>query len=220
MLPNFHNLLHIHKPFELHHMHNIKAMFSPLLIPHTLKQYILLLPKMRKTTPTLYYHFPGTKEEEELQNYFRNVSAGSQPQRLPCEFVETNSQAPLLLHLFPWEIKKTITENDLDPQVGLELDPSEAREHLLRHWVDWTDQYQLNNGQTVLFQMVDLDTNTEHLLTFRKWPNGERERYFIHENWIKDFVRRRNLRVGMLVGMYWDIRTKALRFSVLSPAAD
>lgn len=192
-------------------------MFSPpLLIPHiyTLKQSILLLPKMRKT---LYYHFLGTKEEEEHQNALRNVS-GSQPQRLSCEFVEMNSQAPQLRHLFPWEIKKTITENDLDPQVGLELGATEAREHLLKHWVDWTDQYQLNNGQTVLFQMDDLDTDTEHLLTFRKWPNGERERYFIHGNWIRDFVRRRKLRVGMTVGMYWEIRRKALRFSVLSPA--
>lgn len=165
----------------------------------------------------MYYHFLGTKEEEEQQNALRNVS-GSQPQRLSSEVVERNNQAPHLLQLFPWEIKKTITENDPDPQVGLELDASEVREHLLKHWVDWTDQYQLNNGQTVLFQMVDLDTNTEHLLTFRKWPNGERERYFIHENWIRHFVRRRNLRVGMTVGMYWDIRTKALRFSVLSPA--
>ncbi|KAL3507323.1 hypothetical protein ACH5RR_032705 [Cinchona calisaya] len=156
----------------------------------------------------IYYHFLESKEKELENNRLHSLDF-----RLnESEVVEQNNCCPQLLHLFPWEIRKVITPHDLEFHEGLELNARQVNEHLLIHW-DSEMKQSVVNGEQIPIQMLDWDTKTEYQMLFKKWPNCER--YMVHGFPFEELVTGRNLTAGMTIGMYWDIKSKVLRFSIL-----
>ncbi|KAI8024836.1 B3 domain-containing protein [Camellia lanceoleosa] len=166
---------------------------------------------MRKTI--LYHFFPSKAEEEEHKR-----AGSSNPHTTRWEVVETKADPPHLLHIFPWEIKKVLTANDVGHFGSLELSPEQVHNHIFKYWDETTVAKVIEDGEQVPIVVCDWDTRTDHKLILRKWSSDEN--YSIYACWIKEFVARRQLKVGMLIGMYWDIGSSALRFSVLNKVED
>ncbi|XP_027165979.1 B3 domain-containing protein At5g26805-like [Coffea eugenioides] len=160
------------------------------------------------TGKDVYYHFLETKEREDESNRHHNLDF----RLYEFEVVEKNDRSPQLLYLFPWEIIKEITPQDLELQFGIELNAMQVREHLLTHW-NFEDKQRILRGEQVPLLMLDIDTQTEYPLFFKKW--SDRERYMIHGYALLEFVANRNLTVGMTIGMYWHNKSRILRLSIL-----
>nr|CAN61594.1 hypothetical protein VITISV_030556 [Vitis vinifera] len=161
---------------------------------------------MEKTT---FHHFLLTKveEEEEIKRY------GCSPHERRWEIVEKRVEPPKLLQLFPWEINKVLNANDVSSLGALELTPEQVHNHIFKYW-EANMVAKVLNSEQVPIVIIDVDTNTKHSLFFKKWSQDEN--FIIHSSWMNDFVRRRDLQEGMLIGMYWDIRSSSFKFSILN----
>ncbi|KAK9291907.1 hypothetical protein L1049_019858 [Liquidambar formosana] len=128
--------------------------------------------------------------------------------------VEIRADPPHLLEIFPWEIKKVLTNRDVGFFGGLELSQEQVYYHIFKYWDEKMASLVIHRGGHVPIVMRDLDTNTEHELFFKKWTSDEN--YVIHTYWKREFVARRGLKEGMLIGMYWNISSSCFCFSVLN----
>jgi len=106
----------------------------------------------------------------------------------------------------PWKIKKQLQEHDLN--FGLLIPLKMAKPHLLS--VINANDDEIKEGIEV--RIWDVNTRTGHTLLLTKPEKS----YILTRNWIGDFVFRRNLGLGDLVGLCWDPFIKRFRFSVLS----
>lgn len=143
-------------------------------------------------------------------HHFHYLNTKTQPQ----EVVEIRDEPPRLKLLFPWEFTKILTENDVAHFGSLELHPNQAYNHIFKYWDENMVSRVMMNGEQVPIVVWDLDTGTKHNLTLKKWPYAEN--FLIHAGWTRDFVARRGLKVGMMIGMYWDVRSESLRFSLIN----
>ncbi|XP_010268099.1 PREDICTED: B3 domain-containing protein At5g26805-like [Nelumbo nucifera] len=157
---------------------------------------------------TVFNHFLQSKEEEEKEK-----KSGA-PRSLHAEWMVIRDEPPQLLDLYPWEIKKVLTESDVGRFNGLDLDYDHVCDHILPHWDRQVVCSVINRGEQVPIVVRDLDTCTKHNLYLRKWANDTT--FTIHNYWTKEFVERRGLKEGELIGMYWDPRSSSLCFSVLN----
>nr|XP_027118370.1 B3 domain-containing protein At5g26805-like [Coffea arabica] len=155
----------------------------------------------------IFYHFLETKEKEE-----ENRRHGLQLGCSRCKLKEGNNRSPQFLHLFPWKIKKAISAQDLEHQIGLELSAKQVKEHLFIHWKDEA-KGRVINGEGIPIQILDLNTGTEYQVFFTKWPSSDL--YLIVGSWFKDLVVNKNLSSIITIGLYWDKKSKTLRVSVL-----
>ncbi|PIA51034.1 hypothetical protein AQUCO_01100094v1 [Aquilegia coerulea] len=147
-----------------------------------------------------------TKEEEE-----KGVVSGEFPLTpIRTQRVEIRNTPPKLLDLLtPWECEKVMTASDVSHYGAVVL----GREHIQRHWgLDWTA---LNRGTQVAVTIRDVETRTDHNLLLRKTLEDV---FLLHNNWLKDFVFRRNLKEGDTIGMYWNRTSSSICFSVLKRA--
>ncbi|XVF59871.1 hypothetical protein PTKIN_Ptkin07bG0310500 [Pterospermum kingtungense] len=113
----------------------------------------------------------------------------------------------------PWCIKKKLFESDLGNMTRLLLPFQMVESHVLPYWT--ADQRsKIKEGLPVF--VWDCDTNTEHHMVFKQWGSGAN---VLINNWMKDFVKRRELKLGDEVGLYWDTCSSRFNFSVLSRAA-
>ncbi|XP_022774156.1 B3 domain-containing protein At2g33720-like [Durio zibethinus] len=62
----------------------------------------------------------------------------------------------------------------------------------------------------------DCDTKTEHEMVFRQWNKGAN---VLIKNWVMDFVKRRELKLGDEIGLYGDSCSSRFKCSVLNRAA-
>ncbi|WRX09375.1 hypothetical protein QQP08_001862 [Theobroma cacao] len=110
----------------------------------------------------------------------------------------------------PYCIKKTLTGSDLGNMSRLML----AAEYIESYVFPFWNADQLANIKEGLAVSVwDCDTQTEHELVFKQW--NKRANVLI-KNWVKDFVKRRELKLGDEIGLYWDTCNSRFQFSVLN----
>ncbi|MBA0830602.1 hypothetical protein Goarm_015124 [Gossypium armourianum] len=113
----------------------------------------------------------------------------------------------------PWCIKKQLYNSDLGNLSRLILPSELVESHVLPHWN--ADQLaQIQQGLPVF--VWDCDTNTQHYMKFKRWGKGAN---VLIKNWTTDFVKRRNLKLGDEIGLYWDIHNSRFNFSVLNRAS-
>ncbi|KAG7552027.1 hypothetical protein ISN45_Aa06g026440 [Arabidopsis thaliana x Arabidopsis arenosa] len=149
---------------------------------------------------SLFYTFLQTKHQEE--------NADSRDPNYPL-FPQEVEIRPITL--FPWEILKTLT---IDEIIGkLQLPMEQIRDTMLRDASE-------NDISRINFMICradilvkDLDTNTIHQVTL--WKHLNENNFAMHKSWIEEFVKRRRLVDGMVVGMYWDFEATMFCFSVL-----
>ncbi|KAI8004822.1 B3 domain-containing protein [Camellia lanceoleosa] len=60
----------------------------------------------------------------------------------------------------------------------------------------------------------DYDTGSEHELVFKKWHTSKS--FVLVDNWVTRFVRRRELRDGVEIGLFWDASNSRFGFLVLA----
>ncbi|KAG6718027.1 hypothetical protein I3842_04G130400 [Carya illinoinensis] len=116
----------------------------------------------------------------------------------------------------PWKIKKTLTESDLGNMSRLLLKTTWVRHHVLP-FLD-TDIIREVESEGIRINVWDHDFQSAHELVLKKWKTSKS--YVLINMWHKDFVNRRNLKKGDVVGLYWDPSDSMLHFSVLLRRAD
>ncbi|KAL0792425.1 hypothetical protein Bca101_063802 [Brassica carinata] len=146
---------------------------------------------------TMFYTFLGTKHQEENAN---------NDQLLPQE-IEIRPVTRCL-----WDLSKTLSPHEVWNRGKLQLPMEYIQATILRHIPDLISKIQMMIGHFDL-KVKDLDTNTVHTLSF--WKDAYEDNFATRETWFKEFVKRRSLVAGMVVGMYWDFNINMLYFSVL-----
>ncbi|CAA7017167.1 unnamed protein product [Microthlaspi erraticum] len=154
---------------------------------------------------TLFYTFLQTKHQEENAN----SSTYSNHPLLPQE-IEIRPITPV-----PWDIVKTLSIDELWTGGKFQF-PKEQIYAMLRH--ERRGDISLQHACVFIrsindLRVKDLDTNTYHNVTL--WKHPHEDTFSMRESWIEEFVRRRRLVPGMVVGMYWDFNASLLCFSVL-----
>ncbi|KAE8098889.1 hypothetical protein FH972_016920 [Carpinus fangiana] len=115
----------------------------------------------------------------------------------------------LKLGFDPWVIKKTVQTSDVGDLAKLLLPAGLVRQHILPMWDAETIE-KIKDGLGVV--VWDCDTNSEHQMDFKQWKSGS---YVLIKQWTNEFVRRRTLKKGDEVGLYWDKINSRFNFSVL-----
>ncbi|XVE49917.1 hypothetical protein DITRI_Ditri01bG0120200 [Diplodiscus trichospermus] len=114
----------------------------------------------------------------------------------------------------PWCIKKQLTESDLGSMTRLLLAAELVKSHVFPLWnADQLAKIKEKEGLPV--SVYDCDTRTEHNLAFKQWKKTN----VLVNNWVNGFVKRRELKVGDEIGLYWDRSSSRFKFSVLNRAA-
>ncbi|XP_019082518.1 PREDICTED: B3 domain-containing protein At2g33720-like [Camelina sativa] len=126
-----------------------------------------------------------------------------------------NVSTNLTLYTDPWTIKKEMTKTSLGYLNRLFLNGSTVRSDILRY-LSISDQRVLEDGFGLSLEVYDDDTSTMHNVVLMKWPDYPS--YILLNGSHKDFVVRRALKAGDVVGMYWDPYGFKLHFCVLSRA--
>ena len=114
----------------------------------------------------------------------------------------------LKLYHDPWVIKKTLEKSDIGGLSRLLLPKTPVRAQIFGLW----DAESIANGIPVA--VWDFETNSGHELVFKYRPSGSGS-YILQRNWTEDFVKRRNLKKGDQVGLYWDESYSRFNFCVL-----
>ncbi|KAK6237257.1 hypothetical protein QUC31_002726 [Theobroma cacao] len=113
----------------------------------------------------------------------------------------------------PYCIKKKLTESDLGNMSRLMLAEECIESHVFPFWN--ADQLAIiKEGLPV--SVWDGDTQTEHELVFKRWNKSAN---VLIKNWVKDFVKRRELKLGEEIGLYWDTCNSRFQLAVLNRAA-
>ncbi|KAF3433933.1 hypothetical protein FNV43_RR25036 [Rhamnella rubrinervis] len=118
----------------------------------------------------------------------------------------------------PWKIKKKLTASDVGDLSRLMLHTDQVEKHILPHLVD-VDA--IKDGNEVRVKVLDTDKHSEHQLVFARWKSSKG--YVLKQNWTKDFVKRRNLKLGDEVGLFLDASRRPdnsmlIHFKVLNRA--
>jgi hypothetical protein len=106
-----------------------------------------------------------------------------------------------------WEIKKMLTETDV---LGVTCRLRVGRKVAEEFVVPKMGADDVENGVSV--KIRDCDTHSFHSLVFKKCSSGS---FGFGGNWMKDFVNRRGLKGGNLIGLHWDQNNQHFDFSVL-----
>ena len=109
-------------------------------------------------------------------------------------------------------IRKRVEASHSNQQwVRLFLETDLVRRHVLTECEQkYIEDFITKYGVQVVFW--DFDTKSEHQLIFKQRTNGSN--VFI-EDWIKEFVIRRELKEGDEIGLFWDKSNSRFNFSIL-----
>ncbi|KAF2297269.1 hypothetical protein GH714_020404 [Hevea brasiliensis] len=116
----------------------------------------------------------------------------------------------------PWKIKKRLTGSDLGNPCRLLVASVSVKNHILPFLNNETVEEIKRDGAPV--PIWDCDTNTEQHLVLKYWHTAKS--YAFINGWLNNFVNRRNLVEGDLIGIYWDQSEDIFKFSVLEKASD
>ena len=111
-----------------------------------------------------------------------------------------------------WVIRKRIEASNTNGQwVSLFLETDLVKKHVLTNCKqNYIEDFITKYGVQVV--VWDFDTKSEHQLIFKQRTNGSN--VFI-EDWTKEFVIRRELKVGDEIGLFWDQSNSRFNFSIL-----
>ncbi|XP_045802447.1 uncharacterized protein LOC123896039 [Trifolium pratense] len=115
------------------------------------------------------------------------------------------------LELFddPWKIKKVLKQTDLGSNCNILIKRELAKDFI----VPVLGGRQICENRDVRVPVWDLDTNSVHSLVFTIRPSNQS--HVFKDTWIRDFVLRRNLKIGDEIGLLWDQYNGQFVFSVL-----
>uniref|UniRef100_A0A2N9GQA8 TF-B3 domain-containing protein n=1 Tax=Fagus sylvatica TaxID=28930 RepID=A0A2N9GQA8_FAGSY len=115
---------------------------------------------------------------------------------------------------YPWKIKKWMKGSDLGSLSRLLVQTNLVKNHILPFF--GTDSLEeIESGKGTRVRVRDQDSQSEHELVFKKWTSSNS--YVFIGKWYKDFVKRRELKVGDLIGLYWDSCNSRFNFCVIQP---
>ncbi|CAA7037834.1 unnamed protein product [Microthlaspi erraticum] len=117
-----------------------------------------------------------------------------------------------------WTIKKVLTTKDLGQLSRLFLQTRSVQDHIIKH-LDEDDQEKVQEGSGVTVKVYDHDTKSTHELLLRRLDRDTPRDYILNGGWRMYFVRRRGLRKGDKIGLFWDPFASKLHFRVLYRAA-
>ncbi|KAL7183042.1 hypothetical protein ACSBR1_041681 [Camellia fascicularis] len=114
----------------------------------------------------------------------------------------------------PWKIKKTLTSGDVNEHLCRLLLPAGAVDkHIMAVWGGERVEH-VNNMRGERVVVWDYNTGSEHELVFKKWHTSKS--FVLVDNWVTRFVRRRELRDGDEIGLFWDASNSRFDFRVLA----
>lgn len=113
----------------------------------------------------------------------------------------------------PWVIRKKIETSDIGHLARLLLAAECVKKHIFTLWDGERIEKMKNEGVPVA--VWDCDTMSEHQLVFKQWRSGS---YVLIRKWNDEFVKRRVLKKGDEIGLYWDPNNSRFSFSVLKRA--
>ncbi|XP_045797685.1 putative B3 domain-containing protein At1g78640 [Trifolium pratense] len=106
-----------------------------------------------------------------------------------------------------WEIKKVLTESDV---LGVTCRLLVGKKCAEAFVVPIFGRDDVENGVNV--KIRDYDTHSVHYLVFKKCSSRS---YGFGRNWMKEFVSRRGLKGGDMIGLHWDQNNQQFNFSVI-----
>ncbi|KAG7587521.1 DNA-binding pseudobarrel domain superfamily [Arabidopsis thaliana x Arabidopsis arenosa] len=115
--------------------------------------------------------------------------------------------------LYTWTIEKTLTESDVNHLNRLMVGNSDAESHIMRH-LSTDVQQTIQKGKKFNVKAYDHDTDTEHDMVFLRYVETTNN-YVFNRGWAKEFVRRRDLKQGDKIGLFWGNVDSRLHFCVL-----
>ena len=127
---------------------------------------------------------------------------------------EGTSSMTTLSAVSPWKITKTLTKSDIGSSSRLLLHQSLVRTHIMAFFSADSVKKIESNGLSVT--VFDQDSKSDYELVFKKWPSSKS--YVFNGKWHENFVARRELKVGDIIGLYWDPRHSKFNFCVLQRA--
>ncbi|XWS08149.1 hypothetical protein CRYUN_Cryun41cG0055500 [Craigia yunnanensis] len=154
-----------------------------------------------------------SKKRERMENISSNDTRRISSSRNKKLRVKKVVSTELRLGHDPWSIKKQLSESDISNMSRLMLASECVESHVFPFWND-DKLAKIKEGLEV--SVWDCDTKTEHELVFKQWNKGAN---VLIKNWVKDFVKRRELKVGDEIGLYWDKCNSTFKFSVLHQVA-
>ncbi|KAL4655032.1 hypothetical protein ACB092_01G421700 [Castanea dentata] len=114
----------------------------------------------------------------------------------------------------PWKITKTLTKSDIGSSSRLLVPQSLVHAHIMAFFsADSVKKIECNGLSVTVF---DRDSKSDYELVFKKWPSSKS--YVFNGKWHEDFVARRKLKVGDIIGLYWDPCHSKFNFCVLQTA--
>ncbi|KAB2608619.1 B3 domain-containing protein [Pyrus ussuriensis x Pyrus communis] len=121
-------------------------------------------------------------------------------------------------YMEPWPIKKTLTMTDVGRNMHRASRLVLRRKLVNKHILPYLS-YQIisrveNQGAGI--RIYDLNTSSEHQLIFKRWKGSGT--YVLMSTWSREFVKRRQLKEGDLIGFCWDAHKLILVFSVIMRA--
>ncbi|XP_025015486.1 B3 domain-containing protein At2g33720 [Ricinus communis] len=153
------------------------------------------------------------REEFEREKHKEKVSTELTLYGDPCKKIR--KIATCKIRKCPGIIKKILKESDLGSLCRLLVSTDLVKNHILPFMSnDVAENVNSNHGATVIFW--DVDTATEHKLTLKKWISCES--YMFKDGWTQEFVKRRNLKKGDEIGIFWDITSSRFNFAVIRRA--
>ena len=127
---------------------------------------------------------------------------------------EGTSSMTTLSAVSPWKITKTLTKSDIGSSSRLLLHQSLVQTHIMAFFsADLVKKIESNGLSVTVF---DRDSKSDYELVFKKWPSSKS--YIFNGKWHEDFVVRRKLKVGDVIGLYWDTCRSKFNFCVLQTA--
>ena len=127
---------------------------------------------------------------------------------------EGTSSMTTLSAVSPWKITKTLTKSDIGSSSRLLLHQSLVQTHIMAFFSADSVKKIESNGLSVT--VFDRDSKSDYELVFKKWPSSKS--YIFNGKWHEDFVVRRKLKVGDVIGLYWDTCRSKFNFCVLQTA--
>ena len=127
---------------------------------------------------------------------------------------EGTSSMTTLSAVSPWKVTKTLTKSDIGSSSRLLLHQSLVLTHIMAFFSADSVKKIESNGLSVT--VFDQDSKSDYELVFKKWPSSKS--YIFNGKWHEDFVVRRKLKVGDVIGLYWDTCRSKFNFCVLQTA--
>ncbi|CAN1778069.1 B3 domain-containing protein At2g33720 [Linum perenne] len=115
-----------------------------------------------------------------------------------------------------WKIRKTLTKSGTNNCSRLLISIHMSQQHVLRHLSE-VEKKRVKDDKSTKLEVLDSDTGSMHTLHFKRWTSSGS--YVFNDAWKEGFVRRRGLKEGDEVGLYFDDRLSCFVFSVLNRAA-